>query len=80
MYVYSSHTQLTSQSRRLVYLDNHSGRMRLPAVLVYLSVLLLSQQLSPCEALRVAAFNMQQFSFHKLANIRDPLCEVNMHG
>ena len=58
-----------SQSRRLVYLDNHLwAEMRLPAALVYLTVLLLSQQLSSCEALRVAAFNIQSFGVGKTNN------------
>ena len=73
---------LTAQSRRLVYLDNHLwAEMRLPAALVYLTVLLLSQQLSSCDcqALRVAAFNMQRLSAERLHNIRAPLSAVKMH-
>ena len=34
--------------------------------LMVLTVLLLSQQLSPCESLRVAAFNLQRFGLKKL--------------
>ena len=82
MTVYNSniYVSLTAQSRRLVYLDNHSwAEMRLPAALVYLTVLLLSQQLSSCEALRVAAFNMQRLSTERLHNIRAPLSAVKMH-
>ena len=32
------------------------------AVLMFLALLLLGQQLSPCDSLRVAAFNMKRFA------------------
>ena len=41
------------------------AEMRLTAALLYLTVQLLSQQLSPCESLRVAAFNIQKFGDDK---------------
>ena len=72
-----------SQSRRLVYLDNHLwAEMKLSAALVYLTVLLLSQQLSSCEALRVAAFNIQGFGVVKSKNptLMRHLTTVWMHG
>ena len=44
------------------------AEMRLPAALMYLTVQLLSQQLSPCESLWVAAFSIEKFGTDKSKN------------
>ena len=52
------------------------------AVLMFLTVLFLSQQLSPCESLRIAAFNLEMLakeSIHKTV-YGEQLVNVRMHG
>ena len=88
-YIYYSFHTCVSHFSSWGYLSTWTSsglaEMRLPAALMFLSALLLGQQLSLGEALRIAAFNLHRLSPDKLNprnanNIKGPLSQVKLHG